>query len=197
VNAEIHAAIRSTSICVGRPPAAARLLALICTLSAACGTAAPPLAPADSGPVSRTATGGEPRSSSRSQEAAASIVPSSSAAPARVYGNRVTWKTASELNNFGYDIYRGESPEGPFRRITPRVIEGAGTTDEPSAYEYWDRTINPHKTYYYYVESISMNGVRERFTPIARAGPKIAPEGDGDAEVASPAPVGSAPPDSF
>lgn len=91
----------------------------------------------------------------------------------RVYSNRVKWKTASEVDNFGYDVYRGESPEGPFERITREVIEGAGTTDEPTAYEYVDRGIDPYLVYYYYVESISMNGDRERFTPIGRAKPKI------------------------
>ena len=42
--------------------------------------------------------------------------------------------------------------------------------------------IDPRRTYYYYVESISMDGVRERFTPVGKAGPKIEPEGkDGEA----------------
>jgi hypothetical protein len=98
--------------------------------------------------------------------------------PAETYSNRVRWKTASELNNFGYDVYRGESPDGPFERLNPEVIVGAGTTDEPTAYEFVDRTVDPHKTYYYYVESVSMNGVRERFTPIGKALPKIADAGE-------------------
>jgi hypothetical protein len=94
------------------------------------------------------------------------------------YSNRIKWKTASELNNFGYDVYRGDSPEGPFERLNPEVIEGAGTTDVSTAYEYVDRTIDPYGTYYYYVESISMNGVRERFTPIGKAPPKIVDESE-------------------
>lgn len=93
--------------------------------------------------------------------------------PAEPYSNRIKWQTASELNNFGYDVYRGESPDGPFEHLNPEVIAGAGTTDEPTAYEFVDLSIDPHKTYYYYVESVSMNGVRERFTPIGKAPPKI------------------------
>ncbi|MEL7059445.1 MAG: hypothetical protein AAGN46_05395, partial [Acidobacteriota bacterium] len=30
-----------------------------------------------------------------------------------VFGNRIKWSTASEVENFGYDIYRGDSEEGP------------------------------------------------------------------------------------
>lgn len=97
-------------------------------------------------------------------------------APQESHSNRIKWKTASELDNYGYDVYRAESPEGPFERINPKVIEGAGTTDEPTAYEYVDADIDPRREYYYYVESISMNGDRERFTPIGRAKPKIQDE---------------------
>ncbi len=96
----------------------------------------------------------------------------------KTYSNTVKWTTASELDNFGYDVYRGESPDGPFERVNPEVIEGAGTTDEPTRYRFVDDTIDPRKTYYYYVESISMAGVRERFTPIGEARPKIPPADD-------------------
>ncbi len=98
---------------------------------------------------------------------------------AKVYDNTVKWTTATELDNFGFDVYRSESADGPFERINPEVIEGAGTVDEPRSYRYVDDTIDPRKTYYYYVESISMSGVREQFTPIGKAGPKIPPAEDG------------------
>ncbi|MEM7583197.1 MAG: hypothetical protein AAF560_07440 [Acidobacteriota bacterium] len=93
-----------------------------------------------------------------------------------VYKNRIKWTTASEVDNFGYDVYRSESEDGPFEVLNSEVIEGAGTVDEPTSYEYVDDTIDPHKAYHYYVESISMDGVRERFTPIIRAAPKVSPD---------------------
>ncbi|HEX6900181.1 MAG TPA: hypothetical protein VF789_10725 [Thermoanaerobaculia bacterium] len=99
--------------------------------------------------------------------------PATPPAPPAVYNNTIRWATASEHENYGFDVYRGESEDGPFVRITPAPIEGAGTTDEPRSYVFVDDTIDPHRTYYYYVESISMSGVRERFTPIAKAGPKL------------------------
>ena len=94
-------------------------------------------------------------------------------APAAVYSNTIRWSTASEVDNFGFDVYRGESEDGPFIRLNPVPIEGGGTTDEPRSYSFVDDTIDPHRTYYYYVESISMSGERERFTPIGKAAPKL------------------------
>ena len=88
--------------------------------------------------------------------------------------NVIRWSTASEVDNFGFDVYRAEQEEGPFERITPQPIPGAGTSDEPARYEYVDDTIKVGVQYYYYVESIAMNGTREKFTPIFKAPVKSA-----------------------
>jgi hypothetical protein len=44
--------------------------------------------------------------------------------------------------------------------------------DEPTDYVYDDLAIDEGVAYYYYVESISTDGVRERFRPVFRAPPK-------------------------
>lgn len=83
--------------------------------------------------------------------------------------NVIRWSTASEVDNFGFDVYRAEREDGPFTRITQQPVPGAGTSDEPARYEYPDVSIKPDIQYYYYVESISMSGVREKFTPTFKA----------------------------
>ena len=83
--------------------------------------------------------------------------------------NTLKWTTASEVENFGFDIYRGLSEDGPFERITTELLPGAGTTDEPQNYVYVDSDINPSRDYYYYIESISLGGIRETFSPIIKA----------------------------
>jgi hypothetical protein len=90
--------------------------------------------------------------------------------------NVVRWGTASEKDNFGYDVLRALSPEGPFSTVNPQPIPGAGTTDVPRRYEYHDESIEPDTIYWYYVESISMTGERRRITPIAPSKPKSAAE---------------------
>jgi hypothetical protein len=92
--------------------------------------------------------------------------------------NTLKWTTASEVDNFGFDIYRGLDEEGPFDRITDEPLPGAGTTDEPQNYVFVDRDIDPTRDYFYYIESISLGGVREVFSPVIRA-PAKQPADDG------------------
>jgi len=89
--------------------------------------------------------------------------------------NTLKWSTASEVDNFGFDIYRAGSENGPFIRLNDSPIPGAGTSDLPTYYEYVDDTINPTLEYFYYIESISISGEREKFTPTNRVAPKIDP----------------------
>lgn len=99
--------------------------------------------------------------------------------------NTLKWTTASEVDNFGFDIYRGLSKDGPFERITDEPLPGAGTTDEPQSYVYVDDEIDPTLDYYYYIESISLGGIREVFSPIIRS-PAKRPAAEAEAP-ASPA----------
>jgi hypothetical protein len=87
--------------------------------------------------------------------------------------NTLKWTTASEVDNFGFDIYRGLSEDGPFEKITTELLAGAGTTDEPQHYIFVDEAIDPSRDYFYYIESISLGGVRERFSPVIRSPAKI------------------------
>ncbi len=90
------------------------------------------------------------------------------------YKNTLKWSTASEVDNFGFDVYRAASEDGPFVRLNASPVPGAGTSDLPAYYEYVDDTIDPGSEYFYYVESISLGGGREKFTPTFHAAPKIA-----------------------
>lgn len=90
--------------------------------------------------------------------------------------NRIKWKTASEQDNFGYEIFRSETEDGEFIVVNEDLIEGAGTTPDESFYDFKDTSIDPCKRYYYYVESISTDGVREAFTPKFRSKYKVQPK---------------------
>ena len=74
--------------------------------------------------------------------------------------NTARWTTASEENNFGYDVFRGDSEKGPFVKLTKTPILGNGTTLETHNYAYADDAIDPCRDYWYYVESIATDGSR-------------------------------------
>lgn len=83
--------------------------------------------------------------------------------------NTPRWTTASEVDNFGYEVFRGEAEAGPFTKLGDKPLLGAGTTDETRKYEYRDDSIDPCRDYWYYVESIATDGTREKFTPVFKA----------------------------
>jgi hypothetical protein len=95
---------------------------------------------------------------------AASLEPAAAQAP----HNTLRWKT-NDVSNFGYDIFRAESEEGPFVKINNRPVSGALQPGSVQTFEYEDRAIDPRKDYWYYVESISLLGERVRFTPTLKA----------------------------
>lgn len=123
---------------------------------------------------------------------AATPAPTGDQSPEPPLQNTLRWKTASEVDNFGFDVYRASSPDGPFERLTEQPIPGAGTTDEPQHYVFVDDTIEAGRPYWYFVESISMMGVRERFTPVFGAKAKGVPEVDASEGAAgAPSPEGA------
>lgn len=93
--------------------------------------------------------------------------------------NTLRWSTASEDEVFGFDIYRSTSASGPFARLTPQPIAGAGTKDTHSDYVYLDDTIAPATPYFYSIETIKMDGTRRRLTGVIEAVPKQLTRGDG------------------
>ena len=76
-------------------------------------------------------------------------------------GALIQWTTASELENAGFHVLRCESKTGTFTVVTPRMLQGAGTTSERSSYQYVDTTAKENVAYYYRLEEVSFSGVRQ------------------------------------
>lgn len=176
-----------------RPIALSLLAAAVLATLAACGPstsepAAPAAAPEPAKPVEAAAPAPKPAAPVKEIPEGACGDQSQLPADQRV-ANTVKWTTASEQDNFGFDVYRGESEKGDFAKLTKDPILGAGTSDETHQYEFRDDTIDPCKPYWYYVEGISTKGTHEKFTPTFRASPKHRPVGSppATAEPAAPA----------
>ena len=82
----------------------------------------------------------------------------------------ILWTTQSENNNLGWNIYRGESDfaleEDNTIQINVGLIVGAGTTSEPTNYEFIDEyPVETNNTYWYWLESISNSNDTEIYGP--------------------------------
>ncbi|MDI6784065.1 MAG: hypothetical protein QME64_08240, partial [bacterium] len=75
------------------------------------------------------------------------------------------WRTESEQDNYGFNVYRSESKDGQFEKINPTIIRGHGTTSEPHDYVYVDKEVYKGKTYYYYLMDVDFSGNTKKFTP--------------------------------
>jgi hypothetical protein len=83
---------------------------------------------------------------------------------AEVFNGNVnlSWTTATEINNFGFEVERS-SETTEFRTIG--FVDGSGTTTEPQEYSYIDRTTSSG-TYFYRLKQVDLNGRYEYFDAI-------------------------------
>ena len=81
-------------------------------------------------------------------------------------GVRLKWRTESETNNFGFHIYRIETENGEYVRITPTLIKGHGSDATPHDYSFLDDTAEAGSTYWYLIEDVDFAGNTERSDPI-------------------------------
>ncbi len=85
---------------------------------------------------------------------------------------RVEWRTETEMNTIGFNLYRGESVEGPFDvKVNVQLIPSAADALTGGRYSYVDKTALAGMTYYYQLEEVELNGRTNTFGPISvRAG---------------------------
>jgi hypothetical protein len=85
---------------------------------------------------------------------------------------RVEWSTETEMNTAGFNLYRGESADGPFDvKVNEQLIAPAADPLTGGKYQYVDKTARAGVTYYYRLEEVERNGSANNFGPISvRAG---------------------------
>jgi hypothetical protein len=84
----------------------------------------------------------------------------------------LAWTTATEINNYGFEVERTASGRIQWQRIG--FVEGAGTTNAPKAYSYSDRDI-PAGTSSYRLKQIDRDG-KFVYSHIVEAAPTLAPD---------------------
>lgn len=74
---------------------------------------------------------------------------------ARQNSINLTWATASEENNAGFEVQRSTDGE---TYTTLAFVEGKGTTLEAQEYHYDDKELRTNQTYYYRLKQIDFDG---------------------------------------
>jgi hypothetical protein len=78
----------------------------------------------------------------------------------------VEWTTVSEINTAGFNLYRSESPEGPYTKINAQLIPTSSDPIIGSKYVYKDTATVSGRTYYYQLEDVEFSGASVRHGPI-------------------------------
>jgi hypothetical protein len=88
---------------------------------------------------------------------------------ATVYNEAVilTWQTASEIDNTGFNLLRAEAEDGEYVQINAAIIPAHGSATEGAAYKYIDAGLQNRQTYYYQLEDVDVNGVKTRHGPVS------------------------------
>jgi hypothetical protein len=71
------------------------------------------------------------------------------------------WRTESEINNAGFNLYSSDKKDGEFVKVNESLIQGAGTTSVPQEYRYFVE-VEDGSTLFYFVESVAFDGKTDR-----------------------------------
>ena len=78
----------------------------------------------------------------------------------------VKWATESEIDNAGFNLHRSLSKDSPFVRINNEMIPADGDELQGGSYSFVDNDVVDGLTYYYWLESIDLDGIGTVHGPI-------------------------------
>jgi hypothetical protein len=77
----------------------------------------------------------------------------------------VAWETVSEVDNAGFNLYRGLSAGGSDRALLATVPSQAPGSTQGAAYSYADTTVEAGQTYWYWLEDVDLAGATTLYGP--------------------------------
>jgi len=80
---------------------------------------------------------------------------------------RLEWRTASELDNLGFHLYRGLSASGPWTQLTASLIPGLGSSATGQAYAFSDGGLENGTRYFYLLEDVDARSRATRHGPVS------------------------------
>jgi hypothetical protein len=79
---------------------------------------------------------------------------------------KVEWQTATEMDNVGFHVYRADVPEGPYNRITDKLISATLHQGKGAVYRFVDTRVAVGQLYFYKLEDIDLYGKHTFHGPI-------------------------------
>jgi hypothetical protein len=87
-------------------------------------------------------------------------------AESTVEGIKLSWETSSEVHSLGFHVWRSESEDGEYERITTSLIAGQGNSSAGAVYNFTDKNFQANLTYYYRIEQLDSDGGKAMFGAI-------------------------------
>ena len=89
------------------------------------------------------------------------------------------WETATELDNLGFNLYRAESPDGPWTQLNGSLIPSLVPPGSPTgaAYKFADAKAQAGVKYFYRLESMDVWGISSFYGPVDAQIKPRAPKG--------------------
>ncbi len=78
----------------------------------------------------------------------------------------VDWRTAAEIDNLGFHVYRSAFPDRDWIQVTGALVLGLGDSALGGTYRFVDRTVENGLRYYYRLEDVDVRGVRTFHGPV-------------------------------
>jgi hypothetical protein len=70
----------------------------------------------------------------------------------------IEWRTTTEVNLIGFNLYRSKSPNTGYEQINESLFDAHYGDPEGYVYRWWDENLTSCTTYYYKLESLYSNG---------------------------------------
>ena len=97
----------------------------------------------------------------------AATPPAPTATPATSAAVVLEWSARSEEGVYGYLVYRSLRREGPYRRVSADIIHARhAPPPATSSYRFTDPEVVPGRTYYYYLDTVSQSGLKQRLSGV-------------------------------
>lgn len=83
-------------------------------------------------------------------------------------GPLIRWQVAHETGLYGYNIYRADSADGPFKRVNADVVKVMSEDGSGAAYMWRDQSAVAGNTYWYYVATVAHSGEKKKLSDAAK-----------------------------